>query len=271
VLGHEAKITTIMRAKDTFFQSTAKNFLFWAMMFSVLAGNVGLAAGRLPKGFVYLRDVDSSIRQDIRYAGSHNFLGRPVDGYRASECILTEPAAVALKKAQEKLADRQLSLVAWDCYRPARAVRDFLHWTMGPDQLMKGEFFPRTEKTQLVPLGYIAARSRHSLGGAVDVGIVAIGLKFVEPPTPANFASCALPKGDRFEDGTIDLGSGYDCFDPVANVGNGEVGKLASENRRLLRDLMVSVGFKPYAGEWWHFELRNAPLEAKFDFEILPR
>ena len=49
------------------------------------------------------------------------------------------------------------------------------------------------------------------------------------------------------------------------------VGKLASNNRQLLRELMVSVGFKPYAMEWWRFELRNAPLDSEFDFEVLPR
>ena len=103
------------------------------------------------------------------------------------------------------------------------------------------------------------------------MGIVPVGLKFVEPPTPANLASCVLPKCERFEDGTIDFGSGYDCFDPVANFGNREVGKLASDNRRFMRDLMISVGFKPNALEWWHFELRNAPFETAFDFEILPR
>lgn len=88
---------------------------------------------------------------------------------------------------------------------------------------------------------------------------------------PEQLASCVLPKGEQFEDGAIDFGSGYDCFDPVANVGSGEIGETASENRRLLSDLMVSAGFKPYAMEWWHFELRDAPFDAEFDFEILPR
>jgi D-alanyl-D-alanine dipeptidase len=240
------------------------------MAFWVPACNVGYAATPLPKGFVYLRDVDPSIRQDIRYAGSHNFIGRPIDGYRAAECILAEPAAAALKKAQEKLAGLQMSLVVWDCYRPARAVRDFLNWTMGADQRMKAEFFPRTEKTLVVPLGYIAARSRHSCGAAVDVGIVPVGVESVAPGTPAKLASCVLPMGERFEDGAIDFGSGYDCFDPVANV-DSDVGELAATDRRLLRELMVSVGFKPYAMEWWHFELRDAPFDSEFDFEILPR
>ncbi|MBB4200107.1 hypothetical protein GGD83_003934 [Rhodoblastus sphagnicola] len=92
-------------------------------MACVLTGDIGCAAGPLPKGFAYLRDVDPSIRQDIRYSGSHNFIGRPVDGYRAAERVLAEAAASALKKAQESLAQRQLSLIVWDCYRPAPAMR----------------------------------------------------------------------------------------------------------------------------------------------------
>jgi len=134
---------------------------------------------------------------------------------------------------------------------------------------MKPEFFPRTEKTQVVPLGYIAARSRHSRGAAVDVGIVPVGTN-----SPSRHARDARvlrsAKGERFDDGTIDFGSGYDCFDPVANI-DSEVGELASNNRRLLLELMVSVGFKPYPMEWWHFELQNAPFDTEFDFEILPR
>lgn len=148
------EITPIMRTMGTSFRCRAdKTRLVWTMLACLLAGSSGCAAAPLPKGFVYLRDVDPSIRQDMRYAGSHNFLGRPVDGYHAAECILAEPAAAALTKAQEKLAGRQMSLVVWDCYRPARAVRDFVSWTINPDQRMKAEFFPRIEKTQLVPLG----------------------------------------------------------------------------------------------------------------------
>lgn len=245
-----------------------KSRLFWTLASCLLAGPV-VSAAPLPKGFVYLRDVDPSILQDIRYAGSHNFLARPADGYRAAECVLAEPAAAALKQAQEKLAGQNLSLIVWDCYRPARAVRDFVRWTTDPDQRMKAEFFPRIEKTRLVPLGYIAARSRHSLGGTVDVGIIAVGAAF--DSTAKKSVSCILPKGERLDDGTIDFGSGYDCFDPVANVGNAEVARTASDNRRFLSELMASVGFKPYAMEWWHFELRDAPFASEFDFEIPPR
>ena len=65
-----------------------------------------LAGSALPKGFVYLRDLDPTIVQDIRYAGSHNFVGRPIRGYLAAECILAQPAANALVDVQRKLAER---------------------------------------------------------------------------------------------------------------------------------------------------------------------
>src|SRR6202051_1514283 len=81
-----------------------------------------LAGSTLPRGFVYLRDVDPTIVQDIRYAGSHNFVGRPIRGYLAAECILSAPAAKALTMVHRMLADKRLSLIVWDCYRPKRGV-----------------------------------------------------------------------------------------------------------------------------------------------------
>ncbi|MDP2379227.1 MAG: M15 family metallopeptidase, partial [Pseudohongiella sp.] len=55
----------------------------------------------LPDGFSYLSALDASIQHDMRYAGRNNFLGRPVTGYDAAECILTTPAAEALTLVQE--------------------------------------------------------------------------------------------------------------------------------------------------------------------------
>jgi D-ala-D-ala dipeptidase len=107
-----------------------------------------LAGSALPGGFVYLRDVDPTIVQDIRYAGSHNFVGRPIRGYRAAECILGLPAAKALATVQRKLAGMKLSLIVWDCYRPKRAVEDFLQWSRDPAHAeMKAEFYPRTSES----------------------------------------------------------------------------------------------------------------------------
>src|SRR6266849_5829701 len=113
-----------------------------------------LAGSTLPRGFVYLRDIDPTIVQDIRYAGSHNFVGRPVRGYLAAECILSEPAANALATVQRRLAEKKLSLIVWDCYRPRRAVADFLAWSRDPAHAeMKAEFYPRTDKQKLFALG----------------------------------------------------------------------------------------------------------------------
>src|SRR4029079_11762733 len=75
----------------------------------------------LPAGFVYLRDVDPTIVQDMRYHGEHNFMGRRVSGYDAGECILTRKAAEALRSVQARMREVDRSLRVHDCYRPERA------------------------------------------------------------------------------------------------------------------------------------------------------
>ena len=111
----------------------AASFLCFRFSAAVQAG--------LPDGFVYLSDIDPSIIQDIRYYGPHKFVGRRIDGYNAPQCILTRQAAVALSKVQAALGEDNLSLIVWDCYRPARAVADFLHWSRDPSEKgMKTDF-----------------------------------------------------------------------------------------------------------------------------------
>src|SRR5512135_1357863 len=106
--------------------------MFWPMSHfaTLIAGTLAAlaalltpaAAGSLPKGFVYLRDVDPGIAQDMRYAGANNFTGRPLSGYDAAECVLRREVALALAKVQADLAAQDLSLKVYDCYRPTRAV-----------------------------------------------------------------------------------------------------------------------------------------------------
>jgi D-alanyl-D-alanine dipeptidase len=231
------------------------------------------AGPALPRSFVYLRDVDPTIVQDIRYAGSHNFVGRPVSGYLGAECILSEPAAKALAMVQRMLADKKLSLIVWDCYRPTRAVDDFLQWSNDPAHSeMKAEFYPRTDKTKLFALGYIARRSAHSRGSTVDLGIVPADFSSAPPPDPAQpLKACTSAKGERFEDGTIDFGTGYDCLDALANTSNADVGAIARRNRQTLKSAMQDAGFRPYFREWWHFQLNNEPFDRGFDFEVSAR
>ena len=227
-------------------------------------------AGALPEGFVYLRDADPTIVQDIRYAGAHNFVGRPVKGYLAAECIVTEPAARGLAAVQKGLAEKKLSLIVWDCYRPKRAVEDFLQWSKDPAHAeMKAEFYPNTSKEKLFALGYLASRSAHSRGSTIDLGIVPATLSSV-PKADASqpLKSCTLPKGERFEDGAIDLGTGYDCLDELAATSHAGVNEAALANRQMLNSAMQGAGFRPYAREWWHFELINEPFNRSFDFEV---
>lgn len=227
-------------------------------------------AGSLPRGFVYLREIDPTIAQDIRYAGSHNFVGRPIRGYRAAECILSEAAANALATVQRRLGEKKLSLIVWDCYRPKRAVADFWQWSRDPARNdMKAEFYPRTDKTKLFALGYIAIRSAHSRGSTVDLGIVPSGFS-AAPPAAQPLKPCISPKGERFEDGTIDLGTGFDCLDVLASTSSALVGATARDNRQILRSAMRAAGFRSYGREWWHFELIDGPFNGNgFDFEIL--
>ena len=73
-------------------------------------------------GFVALRDVDPTIRYDIRYFGRHNFVGDRIDGYRQPQCVLTRAAATAMRSAQRTLLRQGYTLKVYDCYRPQRAV-----------------------------------------------------------------------------------------------------------------------------------------------------
>jgi D-alanyl-D-alanine dipeptidase len=221
----------------------------------------------LPDGFVYLSDIDPSIIQDIRYYRGHNFVGRRIDGYDAPECVLTREAALALSRVQTHLRKENVSLIVWDCYRPARAVADFMRWSKNPaERGMKAEFFPNTAKSSLFARGYISARSAHSRGSTVDLGLApkAASLAAFDPAAP--LAACTAPQRERFQDGALDMGTGFDCFDSRASTAPT---REAQKNRMRLRRAMIAGGFKPYDREWWHFELENEPFREKsFDFPV---
>src|SRR5450755_1069564 len=163
------------------------------VMIIMMLPALALANSALPKGFVYLRDIDPTIVQDIRYAGSHNFVGRPIRGYLAAECILSVSAANALETVQRMLTEKKLSLIVWDCYRPKRAVEDFFQWSKDPTHSeMKAEFYPRADKEKLFALGYLAKRSAHSRGSTVDLGIVPTA--FSSAPNPSqSLKACTSP------------------------------------------------------------------------------
>lgn len=211
---------------------------------------------------------------DIRYKTAHNFVGRPVNGYVEPLCIVTRPAVQALKVVQAGLRRRGLSLKMYDCYRPQRAVDHFAAWAedLG-DTLTKAEFYPDVDKTTLFEDGYISYRSGHSRGSTVDLTIVRLPAAPQRPYVPGEpLVSCYAPVSRRFPDNTIDMGTGYDCFDPRANTFDPRIAGRPLANRLQLRDAMVAAGFRVYDLEWWHFTLVGEPFpDTYFDFPVARR
>jgi len=224
----------------------------------------------LPDGFSYLSALDASIQYDMRYAGHNNFLGRPVTGYDAEECILTTPAAEALTLVQEAVNTIGYSLKVYDCFRPQRAVNDFMQWAADPDDvLMRSSYYPDVPKSELFSRGYIAERSGHSRGSTVDLTLVPLGTSVPEADPLAREYDCRASADARFPDNSIDMGTGYDCFDLRSHTDDIAVGAVVLQHRHLLRNLMEAAGFTNYEQEWWHYTLKDEPFpDQYFDFPI---
>jgi zinc D-Ala-D-Ala dipeptidase len=226
------------------------------------------AQGALPAGFVDLRDIDRSIAQDMRYAGYDNFVGRPLPGYEVPECVLQRDVALALKRVQAALSSSGLSLKVYDCYRPARAVRAMAAWANdgrgdGPTK----RFFPKLHKSSLFALGYIASHSQHSGGIAVDLTLA----RASTPPAPAfdpraAYGACTAPAAERSPDSSVDMGTGYDCFDLASHTYSTAISAEQRGWRKMLLSAMAAQGFRNYHREWWHYTYGGG--RGTYDFPI---
>jgi len=183
---------------------------------------------------------------DMRYAGSHNFIGRPIDGYEAPHCLLTQAAADALADVARDLAARGLVIKVFDCYRPTRAVMNFVRWAHDlNDTAGKAEFYPDVDKRTLFRDGYIASRSGHSRGSTADL---------------------TLATADGRE---LDMGTPFDFFSRKSWTADASISPEQHANRLLLAAAMRRRGFRGYDREWWHFTLRSEPFpETYFDFPV---
>ena len=197
---------------------------------SLIAITLPAQAVDLPPGFVRLADVAPGIRQEIRYATANNFVGRPIDGYGRGDCWLRREAAEALAKVAVRAEGWRL--LVYDCYRPTRAVADFVAWSKdATDQKMKAEYYPEIDKSLLFKAGFIATRSEHSRGTTVDIG------------------------AETADGRALDFGTPFDSFFPESATASAEVSAEAQANRRRLVELMAAAGFENYRTEWWHFTL----------------
>jgi len=167
------------------------------------------------------------IRVGLRYATSDNFTGAPIPGYQGNHAYLRREAAAALARAARRAKAEGLALYVFDAYRPVRATLAMVDWT------------ERTGRQNLIRDGYIASRSRHNLGLAVDLTLV-----------------------DAATGQPLEMGTPFDTFSPAAHTANA-VG-IALENRRHLQRLMEAAGFVNYDQEWWHYTF-DVPNPVRFD------
>jgi D-alanyl-D-alanine dipeptidase len=181
---------------------------------------------------VHLIDVhliEPTIMVEARYATANNFTGAPLPGYEANRALLRREAASALARVQKRARAEGVALKVFDAYRPVRATLAMVDWT------------ERSGQQHLVRNGYIASRSRHNLGLAVDLTLIG---------------------GDGRE---LDMGTPFDTFSSAAHTANA-TGEVAT-NRALLVRLMQAEGFTNYDKEWWHFSY-SIPDPLRFDLVI---
>ncbi len=165
---------------------------------------------------VDVRSVDSTISVEARYATANNFTGAVLPGYEANRALLRREAATALARVQARLRREGLGLRIYDAYRPVRATLAMVAWA------------ERTGQTWVLEQGYVARRSRHNQGVAVDLTLIDV--------------ATGRP---------LEMGTPFDTFSAAAHTANasGE----ARTNRQRLRHSMEAEGFTNYDQEWWHY------------------
>ncbi|MBQ7455257.1 MAG: M15 family metallopeptidase [Clostridia bacterium] len=198
-------------------------------------------------GFVPVTDVVPDAALDIRYYSENNFVGERIDGYEAPLALLTREAAEALKAAADELRAQGWRVKIFDAYRPQRAVDHFVRWAEdAADIRMKARFYPDLDKTELIPGGFIAARSGHSRGSTVDLTLL-----------------------DAATGVEADMGGPFDFFGERSHPDYAAVTPAQHANRMRLRDAMLRHGFRPLSTEWWHFTLENEPYpDTYFTFPV---
>jgi len=222
-----------------------KNFRL--LLFVMITTAYGLFAKELPKGFVYIDEIIPDVTIELRYFSDHNFIGKPIDGYKSQKAIMSKKSVLALKEVQLELAKYGFGIKIYDSYRPQRAVDHFVRWAkVIDDTLTKSEFYPKVDKKDLFKKGFIASKSGHSRGSTVDLTIINLKSKK-----------------------KLDMGSNFDYFGKLSWIISNDITDEQQAHRALLQIVMQKHGFKNYSKEWWHFTFRNEPFpKTYFDFPV---
>lgn len=173
---------------------------------------------RIPSPFQKLYENDDVYIHN-RYASHNNFTKKPLPGYVEGELWLHEDAYDSYKEIVQTIRSMGYKLVVWDAYRPICATNEMVEWAT------------RSKQSWLVEEGYIARRSRHNGGVAIDLGLM---------------------KNNSY----VLMGTEWDDFSEKSHIQNVE--GLPLQNRMLLQGVMRTHGWVGYSKEWWHFELPNA-------------
>lgn len=200
------------------------------------------------EGFVFVDEVLSGVRWDAKYATWDNFTGAPVDGYEVNRIVGSHALANALLEAKTRAATLGFGLLLWDGYRPQRAVDRFVQWSAQPDDgRTKERFYPNIDRAEMLTHGYVASRSGHSRGSAVDLTLY------------------------RLDTGELaSMGGRHDLMDERSHHGARGVSGIEAENRLRLCSIMEDSGFEQYRLEWWHYVLRDEPYpDSYFDFPVV--
>ena len=170
-------------------------------------------------GLVDVLRFGPSILVNLSYRTKHNETGAPLPGYCENWALMHERAAFSLGQVQRYVRRQGHGILVLDAYRPVRATEALVRWA------------ERTGRGGAVGT-YIARRSRHNTGSALDVTLV------------------------RFRDGKR-LRMGGFAFGPSSHTYNAS-GRIL-RNRLMLKNAMERFGFSAYLNEWWHFEHHIRP------------
>lgn len=214
---------------------------------SATAGLAADSATDLPNGFVYLDEVLTGIEWDVRYSQADNFTGAPLPGYEANRVVISRAMIEPLRRARDAAAVHGYKLLIWDAARPQRAVDRFVAWSLEPENYQtKERYYPAfDDKRKLFEEGYIARRSGHSRGNAIDLTLTDMQGK------------------------QLDMGGAFDFFGRVSNHGAAGLNEQQQSNRAVFVEIMTGAGFTTLEEEWWHYILINEPFPGQyFDFVI---
>jgi D-alanyl-D-alanine dipeptidase len=205
-------------------------FAIWAIYFILF--HSALAQSGPPRephkreaDLVELTKFNETIKLDIRYATSNNFVGRPV--YTEARAFLQRPAAEALIRVHKKLEEKGLGIVIFDAYRPWAVTK--LFWEVVREDQRKFVADP-------------AKGSKHNRGCAIDLSVYELKTGKLLP-----------------------MPSGYDEFTERASPDYAGGTNEERQNRDMLRRFMEAEGFTVNPNEWWHFDFNNWQDYAIYD------